>query len=352
MHIQLKTFSYWKNEHRDIEHCQDAYAFDPRRGLFVVADGAGTTLYPAIWARLLVAQYLKLPLMSNDPFEIEWWVRQAQNEYHQSVAALPAPTAWNALQKTLQEGSASTLAALRISEVAPDVAQAQLLIFGDSCVITCQERAGLNSIQSFVLQRPEEFERGPICLHSELKFFRRSFHICALKSVEFQEGDRALLVTDAVARWILSCGEGTRATLEEAFEQVYQHETETDWQQFIEQCRAERSMIDDDATALILTFKADEVCTAESCVTLGATFEHKPEQKQARELAYAEAFASQQKEQMALIYGDGGDFTTSILRPAPEDIEDARQVADALREVLTALQQARTRACLQIITRS
>lgn len=341
MDIQIKAFSYWKTEHRDAEHCQDAYAVDPARGLFVIADGAGTTLYPAIWARQVSAQFLAVPLMSDDPFEIEWWVRQAQDEYHQKIAALPTPTAWNAVQKSLKEGSATTLAALRVFSAIPETAQAQLLVFGDSCVITRQERGGSGNIRSFVLQRPEEFERGPICLPSELRLFQRSFHICRLQSMEFQEGDSALLATDAVAKWIIGRGDGAYGSIEEAFARVCQQETEESWRQFIDECRCNKSMVDDDATVIILTFKAESDRIEENSSRLGTTNEHGREYRLTRKEAFEKARALQNKELMALSYGDGRDFVELDQQPDKTLIENARQVADALREVLTTLQQVK-----------
>src|SRR5438034_1320569 len=65
MLIQVKALRYWKSEHRDIQGCQDALNYEVPRGLFAVADGAGTTLFPAIWARILTERFVELPLFQS-----------------------------------------------------------------------------------------------------------------------------------------------------------------------------------------------------------------------------------------------------------------------------------------------
>src|SRR5450432_865783 len=106
MFAQVTRLQYWKSEHNEAT-CEDAYADDVARGLFTVADGAGTTLFSNIWARILVKHFLHVPLINNDPFEVEWWIRQAQELYK-----LEVPTHdkldWNAWQKAQNQGSHST----------------------------------------------------------------------------------------------------------------------------------------------------------------------------------------------------------------------------------------------------
>src|ERR1700730_12641267 len=152
MFVQIKELQYWKTEHKDLNGCQDAYDLKAPDGLFVVADGAGTTLFPAIWARILTQHFIEIPLMSENPFEIEWWVRLAQEKYKDPIAGLEKSVDWNVLQKALNQGSDATLASLRISKVEEGLStQAERLVFGDSCIIT--GKPGENPpVTSFVLQ--------------------------------------------------------------------------------------------------------------------------------------------------------------------------------------------------------
>src|SRR5258707_15794865 len=94
------------------QSCEDAAGCVLQDGLFAVADGVGTALFSGIWSRCLVETFLDLPLLSDDPFEIEWWLREAQQRYLRllpSTAQMP----WNVQQKALTESSYSTLASVR-----------------------------------------------------------------------------------------------------------------------------------------------------------------------------------------------------------------------------------------------
>src|SRR5579872_2335622 len=97
MFAQITRLRYWKSEH-DEQTCEDAYGEDALHGLFAIADGVGTTLFSNIWSSILVERFLAAPLMSNDAFEVEWWVRQAQKQYQQD-APQAGKLDWNALQK-------------------------------------------------------------------------------------------------------------------------------------------------------------------------------------------------------------------------------------------------------------
>src|SRR6185312_11846723 len=131
MLAQVTKLCYWKSEHSQ-ETCEDACGEDIEHGLFAVADGAGTTLFAAAWATLLVKHFLSVPLLSGDPFEVEWWVRLAQEQFKLEQPELENMP-WNVLQKVQNQGSHSTFVALRIS--AYDATQGEALVFGDSCII-------------------------------------------------------------------------------------------------------------------------------------------------------------------------------------------------------------------------
>src|SRR5579884_3762381 len=125
MFAQVIGLRYWKSEH-DETTCEDAYNANCAEGLFAIADGAGTTLFSDTWARILVASFLRVPLLSTDPFEVEWWLRLAQEQYKQEAPDIEGMT-WNALQKARGQGSHSTLATLRFTQVQENTAQATLL---------------------------------------------------------------------------------------------------------------------------------------------------------------------------------------------------------------------------------
>lgn len=343
MLVQVTNLCYWKTEHGDLTRCQDASTFDPQRGLFAVADGAGTTLFPAIWASILVRHFVNIPLMNDHMFEVEWWVRLAQDEYKREVPNVEQLSDWSVRQKAQNQGSDSTLATLRISAVTPSSAEAELLVFGDSCVIIGDTQS--KRINSFVLQHEAEFNQAPICIPSALKFFNRSFHRCSTKSETLRPHHIVILATDAVSRWILS---HDAVGQWDAFEEVC-NQSEESWPAFINGCRERKAMVDDDATALVLKFQADGA--GEGC-SLGWTTAHDHPIKrdgkyinviQERKEAFEKARQDGNNELVAIYYGDGNDLKSAGVdekKISTNEIEHAQAIADALKEVMRAFRQA------------
>lgn len=332
MFVRMTILQHWKSEH-DASSCEDAAQGDPTHGLFAIADGAGTTLFSHIWARVLVTFFLQVPLLSNDPFEVEWWVRQAQERYVQEMPTLPT-SSWNVMQKIHTQGSHATLAALRLLSSDEQSAQGAFLAVGDSCLLI--HKAGTDQLHTFPYTRPEEFEAAPICLPSMLSLFDRTFHHLLLQPVSLETGDQAMLATDAVARWIISAGKGTCSQATEAF-QVVAEQTPQSWPTFIAACRARGEMVDDDSTALYLA------CTAQAdaeTLPVSATTEHRPEVRAKRKQAFIRALQEDNKELQAIYYGDGTDLSQEETVLALEERHLARQVADALHTVLTELRKA------------
>ncbi len=337
MLVQTKNLQYWKTEHKDLNGCQDAYALAAEHGIFVVADGAGTTLFPAIWARILARHFVEIPLMSDNPFEVEWWVRLAQEQYKvQLQPVIDHLTDSFVIHKAQTQGSDSTLATVRISAVNPASAQAELLVFGDSCVIIGNKRT--NEIEkSFVLQNPADFNRAPICVPSNLRFFNRNFHRCTIESFTLQPHHIVILATDAVSKWILSGGSGGSRHAEpwDAFQEVCR-QLDDSWPDFITRCRDNKEMVDDDSTVLILTFKEDG---PREGMPLGSTTAHSRQVVSQRKEAFQKAQKDQNNELVAIYYGDGKDLKP-LVEVTSEEIEHAQKVADALKEVLRAFRQA------------
>ncbi len=333
MLVQVKPLLYWKTEHGSASNCQDSLSYDPAQGLFAAADGAGTSLFPALWARILAQHFITTPLMSDDPFEVEWWVRLAQKEYKQQVPNIHKTGAWNVIQKVRNQGSDSTLATLRVTKVDAATADATLLVFGDSCVLIGDP--GEQTVSSFILQSPSEFDRAPICVPSDLKYLNRDFHRCQTKDITLHTSDQVIIATDAVARWILGHGADVWA----AFQQVYQCPTLDDWYTLVNAKRQAKEMVNDDSTALVLTFYEDG---AGAGTLLGCINEHTEEITAQRKQAFEEAVSSNNKELLAISYGDGNDLRSVTTTPPLDtiDIADAREVADALKEVLRAFRLA------------
>jgi Protein phosphatase 2C len=331
MFATLTRLRYWKSEH-DETTCEDAYGDDCAQGLFAIADGVGTALYSHIWARILVEYFLAAPLMSDDPFEVEWWLRQAQ-EHYKAQAPQPAQVSWNAQQKVQHQGSYSTLATLRMLPGSESSPRAELFAIGDSCIFIRSQRT--SELFSFPLAPTYDFNQAPVCLPSKLNMFNRHLHSFHTRVVDLAAGDSIILATDTVARWIMSAGHGTFADAKQAFAAVSSQTTAT-WADFITTCRRRGEMIDDDCSVLRLNLQSQ--MQSESC-TLGSTSTHSPAVRRQRLRDYERELQENNKEQVAILYGDGNDLKLEGLSINQQEIAYARQVADAFKEVITLLRQ-------------
>lgn len=337
MRVQIKALKYWKTEHGE-EGCQDAYRLDESKGLFAVADGAGTSLFPAIWARILVERFTDVPLMSDYPFEVDWWLRPALEVYKTRIPAMSQLRDWSIQQKALSQSSDSTLATLRIVAAEATSARAQLLVFGDSCVIIGNRQT--RNIRSFALNDSDQFAQPPVCLPSLLRVFNRDFHTGHTQEETLGPDDIVVIASDAVSKWIIDGGRFTdneEASRQwQAFQAVCACTDET-WPTFIEECRASKEMINDDCTALILDLQVDATGTG---VPLGATPTQFEPVVQQRLADFEQARREDNKELVAIYYGDGKDLKDCL--PADvtgAEIDRARAVAHALKEVMRAFRQ-------------
>ncbi|GHO85639.1 hypothetical protein [Dictyobacter formicarum] len=336
MYAHVTRLQCWKSEHND-QTCEDAYGINLAEGLLVVADGVGTTLFSNIWARHLVDHFLATPLLSEDPFEVEWWLRVAQEQFQQSLPPLEGMP-WNVKQKVQSEGSFSTLATLRMLTAVgtgeTSYVQAKMLAFGDSCIFI--HKAAAPTVLSFPLAQATDFNQPPISLPSKLSAFHRYFQRGMTHCINLHAGDRVLLTTDAVARWIIEAENRVGESALSAFHAIAEQTPES-WPGFVGACRMAGSMVDDDSTAILLSLNAHPIDGSETM--LGTTMAHRPEVRASRRDAFLQAVQEQNKELAAITFGDGQDLEQEGVFFPHEQKQQARQVADALREMLTVLRR-------------
>lgn len=335
MFAHVTGLRYWKSERADITTCEDALGADIPRGLFCIADGAGTTLFSNIWADILVRQFVQNPLTSNDPFEMEWWIRQAQKSYQGSVPSVDT-LGWNARQKAVEQGAYATLATLSFTAMESQSAKAQFLVVGDSCGIIGRPTGQKLCIEPFPLQHANDFNRAPYCVPALQRNLNRYMLYPGKMDMTLVSGDIVILATDAVARWIISGkGSGDESLAGEAFLEVA-NKTESDWPAFIKECRDNQTMVDDDSTAIIIrlqeTGSIEEKLGAQASPALPVIIQRVEEFKRAR--------AENNRELLAILYGDGSMLNAASISLSNKEKDEARAVADAMRDVLNAMRTA------------
>lgn len=338
MFARVTALRYWKSERADMTTCEDALRSDAPRGLFCVADGAGTTLFSHIWAEILVEHFLHNPLAYSEPdewgWELAWWIRQAQQRYRE-LAPPSTRLDWSVRQKAIEQGAYATLATLRFLHANDETAVAELLAIGDSCIIVGHQQQ--ETITAFPLQRSADFDRAPYCVPALLKNLSRKTLYPHQRQVTLAPGDRVILATDAVAHWIIAGGTtGQAERAWDAFQEVAALDTDEDWRVFVDCHRADRSLVDDDSTALIIRLQA----AGEESERLGSGAEPAQEIIEQRKKDFAQALAADNKELVALLYGDGRLLRSAGITLSDDEQNHARAVADAMHEVLQGMREA------------
>lgn len=310
----------------DTATCEDALCCDAASGLFAVADGVSTAPFSGQWARALVRAFTSVPLLSDDPFEVEWWLRRAQRTFQQQIDAQQAPAS-DILREQAAEGSNATLASLRFWRVSSAEAEGRCLVFGDSCLLLGRAQPAL-AIESFPYQQASDFDQLPRCLPS--RNFDREFHVGRHCPVPVQAGDTLILCTDAVALWILSAPTRDGDTVRGRFGRVAACRP-GDWERFVAD-RRRAGMRDDDATALVLRLWADGVAAPEGAddgpaSPLGSSNGLPPNVQAERRREYAQARAERELSVAARVIGDPA---CSGVSASDEERQLARAAASAL----------------------
>ena len=149
------------------------------------------------------------------------------------------------------------------------------------------------------------------------------------EDITLRKGDVLVLVTDAVAKWLLCDSEEVRA------ERIalLLAQTEQDWPRFVQVCRRAGLMDDDDSTALII-----KVLDPSGSLPKAREIEERAKQKRLARIKKAK----EQKDyiEIAILYGDGSCFADHVLTTKEENrkkIEIYRRMAEGRRKLLASL---------------
>jgi hypothetical protein len=187
-----------------LEECQDASACCPERGRFAIADGASESSFAALWAQLLVEDFVRSPGLPRDWTE---GLVPLQQRWASAVGpGADGPLPWY-LEQGLQRGAFSTFLGLVLQPggqagcLHHDDAWAWgALAVGDSCLF--QVRGGALR-RAFPVGRAADFGSTPWLVGSRTSPHEVPQKQALLCQDEMQPGDRLWLMTDALAQWFL-----------------------------------------------------------------------------------------------------------------------------------------------------
>ena len=178
-----------KRGHSSAEY-EDAAAFSEDRGRFAIADGAAESSFAALWAHLLVGEFVNAPADGLAPWTD--WLPPLQQRWADQVGSAAMP--WYAEIK-VQQGAFATFLGVRVQE-----RRWQAVAVGDSCLF---QTRGDRLHQAFPLVRSDEFGSTPWLVGSRGCDAEAVEQRTRRGEADWQPGDRLWLMTDALAKWFL-----------------------------------------------------------------------------------------------------------------------------------------------------
>ena len=259
MHITVSTAYVQKNGNTADEY-EDA--FYPRSHVeteawyfrAAIADGATETSFAREWANYLAAGYCRRRFDPNRLADILGWT---QRRWKARVASLSL--AWYAQEKASM-GAFSTLVGLTIFEDphrwAPNTADGvhdgrwTAVAVGDSCLIQVRDGAAL---AMFPLTSSAQFSSRPALISSLVSANRNLDAITRHAQGAWLSGDRFLLLTDAIAHWLLNSLENGKRGMAELESATVTQEIFSQW---VAALRTSHQMRNDDTTAMTIRIQA------------------------------------------------------------------------------------------------
>lgn len=178
---------------------EDAFAGDADKGRFAVADGASESSFVATWATLLVEGFLTA---EGKPWHELAWLAPARQRWAEHVDARPLP--WYAEEKR-EQGAYATFLGVGFGRSRRGAGEDEggdwyALAVGDCCLFRLH--AGKLK-QSFPLSRSSDFGNQPALLGSRGRPADTPAQELRRMRGHWRPGDRFLLMTDALAEWML-----------------------------------------------------------------------------------------------------------------------------------------------------
>jgi hypothetical protein len=226
--LAWQTFHLPKKGHAS-EDYEDAFAGDPDRARFAVADGASESLFAGAWASALVESFVQIP----GPWSA--WLPMARARWcaHGRQPELP----WYAETK-LEEGDFAAFLGIAFTG---DRWLAEAV--GDCCLFRVR---GRRLLQPFPIRRSSDFGNRPSLLGSRRpkrsQTRARRFRLQG----DRRPGDVFYLMTDALAQWFLKSDEEGRRPLK----LLEERSVEGEFAPWVENLRESGELRNDDVTLM------------------------------------------------------------------------------------------------------
>lgn len=204
-----------------LQLCQDSFAADPQRGIYAVTDGVSNSFMSAPWARIVAQAFVSQEKPFANQAEFTAWLDAAGESWrvwmHETwVPAVnrlremqgQSPEDWS--RKVEETGAQTTLVGCAISRSgAGSEAPVHVIAaaIGDSeCLLFRPARNGWRLGSAFPLRHPDDFGVTPPTLltRSDPSLVPVMYQWVRWEKLEARPGDRVVLASDAIARWLLT----------------------------------------------------------------------------------------------------------------------------------------------------
>jgi hypothetical protein len=241
--LRWQAFHTWKHGNAEVDY-EDASAGDLPNGRFAVADGASEASFAAIWARLLVEDFIT---NVGKPWRGLDWIEPLQKRWAAAVDQLPLP--WYAEEKRELGAFATFLGLVFRPHAEGRNACWRALAVGDCCLFHTR---GGRLEQAFPIKRSGDFGNRPDLLRSRGQRTKLLNRCCAQTHGRWRPNDRFFLMTDALAQWFLHRTEQNEDPSAEIANLLTQPAAESVFAEWIEERRQDSSLRNDDVTLIVV----------------------------------------------------------------------------------------------------
>lgn len=216
---------------------EDAFAGDAANVRFAVADGASESSFTAAWAKLLADGFIAA---EGQPWRGLDWLAPARQQWAEEVDPRPLP--WYAEEKR-EQGAYATLLGIAFSH-----SSWRALAIGDSCLLRLR---GGRLGKSFPLAFSSDFGNQPALLGSRGRLADTPPGIRRARG-KWQPGDRFLLMTDALAEWMLRRHEQKQRPAEDIARLLAESAPQDAFAAWVEERRTSHGLRNDDVTLVVI----------------------------------------------------------------------------------------------------
>jgi hypothetical protein len=223
---------------------EDAFAGDATTARFAVADGASESSFVATWAKLLVEGFVDA---EGKPWRELDWLAPLRQRWATDVDGRPLP--WYAEEKREQGAYATLLGlAFRKARTKSGANVWRALAVGDSCLFRLR---GGKLRQSFPLNRSSDFGNQPALLGSRGRSADTPQNVRRARG-QWRAGERFLLMTDALAEWMLRQSEQDKQSVGDIDRLLAESNPQEAFAGWVEEQRDQRGLRNDDVTLVII----------------------------------------------------------------------------------------------------